>query len=143
MNIAEALRKLSIEWSPEIEAATRRGDLKPLVESLRSEKPIPLHEERFFRDSLAAILARQFNRGRGRPRKRAIEKIVTAQFRRPMNDYCLFLNVNEVADELRALGIADPLAHAFELTAAQRNVSPDTMRRRYNRASKLDAPASE
>jgi hypothetical protein len=57
---------LALPWWAEIDAA-KRNDPKPLIQALRSDKPIPLRGERWLRNSIAAILAGEFKRARGRP----------------------------------------------------------------------------
>jgi hypothetical protein len=69
MNIEEAIRRLAIHWWPEIQAA-KDGDPTPLIDALRSNKPLPPSEERLLRDSLAGLLAGEFKRPRGRPRRK-------------------------------------------------------------------------
>jgi hypothetical protein len=66
MSRQEAIKRLAIEWWPEIDAA-EHGDLKPLIQSLRSDKPFDRQHERWLRNKIASILAGEFKRSRGRP----------------------------------------------------------------------------
>ncbi|MCZ7643143.1 MAG: hypothetical protein M5U33_11175 [Pseudorhodoplanes sp.] len=71
--VQEAIRRLSINsaeareyWYWEIKAA-KNGDVAPLIIALRSDKPISPRGERSLREAIAALLAGEFKRRRGRP----------------------------------------------------------------------------
>jgi hypothetical protein len=63
-----ALEALRFPWWGQIDTA-KRGDFKPLIKALRSDKPLPVKEieERWLRDTLAAALAGELKRKQGRP----------------------------------------------------------------------------
>ena len=61
-----ALEALACYWWSEIDAA-KHGNNEPLIEALLSEKPIPPREERWLRNTIAALLSGKYRRKRGAP----------------------------------------------------------------------------
>jgi hypothetical protein len=81
MSMREAIKRLAIEWWLEIDAA-KHGDLKPLIQSLRSGKPLD-QNERWLRNNIASILAGEFKRSRGRPTQPPEPRLVRLFRRNP------------------------------------------------------------
>ena len=112
-----------------IERGDRPGDNDLAKAFLRGE-PLSLEQQRI----LARLFDGSLKRGRGRPKNKRLQTVETAEERR-YDDYGLYKWINELADELRAKGIADPLAFEEALkqvTAEVKKGAPETIRRRYN-----------
>lgn len=64
---SDAIRAWLRGWVRDVEGA-KRGDIEPLIDALRSDRPIGLDPrvEKYVRNALAGLLAGEFKRSRGR-----------------------------------------------------------------------------
>lgn len=99
MNLNDAFKGLAFpgpggEWSVEIGHA-QRGDFRPLIASLRSDKQISPKAEAILRETIALALGGNLKRRRGRPTEQKAR--ATNQIRRMYRNPRLFLAADYVA----------------------------------------------
>jgi len=116
----------------QILGAIERGD-RPrdddLAKAFLRGEPLSLEQQRI----LARLFDGSLKRGRGRPKSKRLQNVETALKRR-YDDYGLFKYISELADKLRARGIADPLEEALkQATAELQEGGIENIRRKYNR----------